>query len=341
MHAGAYVHRPAHTSKPWSVICTEARLATLVHRYPKLHAAPKSMYYQLVVLIIRLMGADEGFGVAKTVDSMLDSFENGMSDEKMKFLTRMISDVSERCANDHVAFVDFPLSDLDKVATAGLKTVTGLGDDARMEKAKTAMEELLKSYIQDFPPVQWASLFTDAASKAYHLKYMFREDVEEATKQFKLAVKHTPADSGGAQGGMFDALVDRALKTYGKKGLVDQDALQRTNFMRNPRELMDLIDPAKFDPAKDKRDPLLKQVADIAVKVQQISSWNFHHPSYHLLLLVPHDMQGHLPSSTPSSYPSHTPLAPRPKAYLGTSFSFHASDADCAPCQLPLRSIWR
>ena len=239
--------------------------------YPKLHKAPNSFYYQLVVLIIRLMGQDEGFGVAKAVDSMLDSFENGMDDAKMRFLLKMINDVSERCAADPHAFKNFQLADLDKVATAGLKTVSSLGDDVKMEKAKTAMEELLKSYIKDFPPTQWASLFRDAASKAYHLKYMFREDVGEASKQFRAAVKLCPVDAGGGTGGLFDTLVEKALKTYGKKGLVDQDELQRTNFMRNPRELMDLIDPAKFGPGKDKRDPLLRQVADVAVKYMEMT----------------------------------------------------------------------
>ena len=31
------------------------------------------------------------------------------------------------------------------------------------------------------------------------------------------------------------------------------------------------VDPSKFDPAKDKRDPLLKQVADIAVKYMEMT----------------------------------------------------------------------
>ena len=83
--------------------------------YPKLHKAPHSFYYQLVVLIIRLMGDNEGVDVAKAVDSMLDSFENGADEAKLHFLTRMISDVSERCATDRAAFTNFALADLDKV----------------------------------------------------------------------------------------------------------------------------------------------------------------------------------------------------------------------------------
>ena len=64
-------------------------------------------------------------------------------------------------------------------------SLSSLGDDAKMAKAKAAMEELLKSYIKDLPPTQWASLFTDASSKAYHLKYMFREDVGEAEEEHR------------------------------------------------------------------------------------------------------------------------------------------------------------
>ena len=61
---------------------------------------------------------------------------------------------------------------------------------------------------------------------AYNLQYMFREDVGRAKKKFHEALSqnepgvHQPF---GDVRDMFDSLLEKSLKLYGKEGLVNQE----------------------------------------------------------------------------------------------------------------------
>ena len=83
---------------------------------------------------------------------------------------------------------------------------------------------------------------------AYNLQYMFREDIDLATTKFYQALEASPIDQPyelkdmfGSERKMFDELLGRALKIYGK-GLIDQKALAKTDFANNPTQLVEVVE---------------------------------------------------------------------------------------------------
>ena len=98
---------------------------------------------------------------------------------------------------------------------------------------------------------------------------MFREDVGIATDEFKKAL---PSKAGasvdttfGSEHDMFKALLDKALKIYGSKGLVDQEALVKTDFTNNKEELVKVV----RDGAKD-QDIKVQLIAEMAAKYMEM-----------------------------------------------------------------------
>lgn len=99
-------------------------------------------------------------------------------------------------------------------------------NDLSRSRAGAAMTVLFMSYLKNREPNQWPKDFEGAESMAYNLVYMFREDVQEATKHFKAALDPAGSSGGKTLGpdsrGMFTEVLDVALHLYGPTGLVDQ-----------------------------------------------------------------------------------------------------------------------
>ena len=129
------------------------------------------------------------------------------------------------------AFKGFRAKSLKEVAENAIEVQEKLSGDG-MQLAQDALLTKLQDVIDNKPPPTWAKQFKDASKEAYNLKYMFREDVPLASKMFRSALSRSagPDGSFGDAKKMFERLLNEALDKYGAKGLVDQEALAKTNF---------------------------------------------------------------------------------------------------------------
>ena len=135
-----------------------------------------------------------------------------------------------------------------------------------MKDARDALKQVFTAYLKEKPPKEWADAFKEAAGMAYNLQYMFREDMGKAIEMFKKAldVPHldSPHEGFGSERKMFSEMLDKALKIYvdgtGSGGLVNQQALKKTNFTSHPEELIKVVEDSSAN-----AEPKLKLIAEM------------------------------------------------------------------------------
>jgi len=171
--------------------------------------------------------------VVEAISEVLDTFEN--EPETVAFFNghALFAEVASRSRRSFDDFGPFHLQHLPDLARLGVEVLNRVRG---MPLAERALLALYQRYLRSEPPEQWKSLFKEASKMAYNLKYMFRESLPKAKAKF---IEHLDHNLSGPPRELFSKLVDGALATY--KGLVDQTTLASTDFLTNPRALVDVV----------------------------------------------------------------------------------------------------
>ena len=178
-------------------------------------------------------------------------------------------------------FHDFPLVHLADVARAGQAVIDKLNG---IEQAQFAMTRLFAKYLDSYEPKRWRELFESADKNAYQVKYMFREQISITKTKFTDHVSKSP--SSGRD--MYEKLVDAALTEYGEQGLVPQEELARSNFLENPRELLDVVENSIKNTALNSKLWRLRQICKAWMEVcveQERPAMTPHHTQALIMLI--------------------------------------------------------
>ena len=162
---------------------------------------------------------------------MLETFEN--EPPAATFLAGIFHHVAARSRADVTQFDDFDISELADVAHLGMEVTNQVRD---MALAAKALRDLYQRYLREERPAAWKRLFKEATRTAYNLKYMFRESLPKARDRF---VEALDSNLSGKPRELFAHLVGGAFRMY--SGLVDQETLAKTDFMENPRALIQVV----------------------------------------------------------------------------------------------------
>ena len=237
-------------------------VANMEGKFAKIVAVGADFYFRVIQLCIELLhhrGTTDVSEIALETQRVLDGFVN--EERAMTFFREIFAQVTQRSrdkrhAGDGVEpplppgiaerdgiedFEGFSLGDLSKVAMNGkgvAERLDKMSDPESHAQAKQAMNNLFEDHLRRANPADWPKLFKEAEQLAYNLVYMFRESVQMAQKKFREALQVNPE---GSERSMFDQVLQKALDMYGDKGLVDQKALSRTNFITQPLQLVDVV----------------------------------------------------------------------------------------------------
>ena len=146
------------------------------------------------------------------------------------------------------------------------------------------MTRLFEKYLDTYEPKRWRELFLSADKNAYQVKYMFREQISITKTKFTDHVSKSP--SSGRD--MYEKLVDAALTEYGEQGLVPQEELARSNFLENPKELLDVVETSIQKTKVDSKLWRLRQIckAWMEVCVEQDRPAMTPHHTQALIMLI-------------------------------------------------------
>lgn len=164
------------------------------------------------------------------VTDVLEQFEN--DPHAIDFIATIFPNITARARANLLEFDEFMIADLPDIAHLGMEVLNRVQGMPLAEKALTA---LYIRYLKDEKTFEWKQLFKDATRTAYNLKYMFREDLDIARDKF---TRNLDRNLTGKPQQIFRGLVEGAFKLY--NGLVDQETLAHTDFLTNPRALIDV-----------------------------------------------------------------------------------------------------
>ena len=237
---------------------------TLPSKYKVLRDLEDSFYLQLIDLCVRLetlalkehrhreedmrragksleeLGTRNEHVLAENTINLLNNL--AMYGSFRAFLSSIWVSILERSQREgfETDFSGFDAKDLLTVVQNGQEVSKRLRD---LPNALTALTTKFKDCVKKDEPKKWAKIFEDSAKTAYNLQYMFREDIELASRKFTEALQMCPtqqADGFGNEREMFRSLLEKSLEMYGR-GLLDHEALAKTNFVENPQELINKV----------------------------------------------------------------------------------------------------
>ena len=209
----------------------------------------RPLYPEMLDLLLRLnirAAKGDGTEIAKRTREVLEQFER--NDDQQNFLLMIFEKLDERTALEVDLFDGIKLTLLTEVAQNGVHTLESVQGNALCERA---MKTLLEGYIAQAPPLEWSSLFKEAANVAYMVKYMFRESLPLAKQQFGGYIEDknnfVRVPHAKKQLEVLTILINSTFQAYGDVGIFDPEKLATIDFLNQPELLLKLVSESSGD----------------------------------------------------------------------------------------------